>query len=350
MLAIERTNVSFLTPQRSKDHTVPTGLRIWRVVRNVLLILGTLVALFFLVVVPWFFTGITTTSRYHFHDANDGKTPKSYGLDFRWVEFHSEDAIVLKGWYVPANSPARGSIIYIHGHNRTRIEMLPEAKFGHDLGYNGLLFDLRHQGQSGGGITTLGYQERLDVEGAVRYALEKENAARPVIAWGISMGAAAALMAAAESSNIDAVISDSSFLNYKDLIVHHASLFVHLPAFPIADEVIYWSAWRGHFRPDDFDLAKAVERINPRPLLFVAVEGDRRMPPSIARALYARATSPQKAWVVLPGSRHGEGFTVANRLYEEAVTQFLAQISETGTPELERQKAVIPKRLSQNLR
>lgn len=304
-----------------------TAERIWTITRNVLLILAGLLGIFFLVVVPWFLTGIITTSRYHFRDPNDGKTPISYGLKFRWMEFRSADGILLKGWYLPATGQPRGTIVYCHGHNRTRVEMLPEAVFAHTLGYNDLLFDFRHQGQSGGQITTLGYSERLDVLGAVRYVLEKEGAARPIILWGVSMGAAAALMAAADSPDVAAVISDSSFLSFKDMIKHHARLFLPFLSFPIAAEVIYWSAWRGRFRPSEFDLEKAVERINPRPILFVAVEGDRRMPPSIARRLWARATSPQKQLLILPGSRHGEGFKVASQPYQDAVSRFLNALS-----------------------
>ena len=303
--------------------------RIWRITRNVLLILATLLAAFLLIVVPWFFTHILTHGRYHYPDLNDGKTPKSYGLDFRWVEFHSPDGILLKGWHIPARGEALGTIIYCHGLNRTRVEMLPEAAFAHGLGYNGLLFDFRHQGQSGGDITTLGYQERRDVLGAVQHALEEEKAARPVILWGVSMGAAAALMAAADSPEVAAVISDSAFLSYSDTLKHHLKLFLHLPSFPIADEVIYWSAWRGDFRPSDFDLVKAVEGIGARPILFVAVQEDRRMPPSIARTLYAHAAGPQKALLVLPGHRHGEGFKQATEQYKEAVMEFLARMSAT---------------------
>lgn len=300
--------------------------RLWQIARNVLLILGALVAVFFLLVVPWFFTGIVTTSRFHFPDPNDGKTPKSYGLDFRWVQFPSTDGISLKGWYIPAGGEALGTIVYSHGHNRTRVEMLPEAVFAHGLGYNGLLFDLRHQGQSSGDITTVGYYEGRDILGAVQYALNEEKATRPIVLWGVSMGAAAALMAAADSPEIAAVISDSSFLSFADMIKHHWNLFLPLPSFPIADEVIYWCAWRGNFRAADFDLQKAVGRVGNRPILFVAVEGDQRMPPSIARTLYSDAASPIKKLLVLPGKRHGEGFNLAPQPYQEAVRQFLAEV------------------------
>jgi fermentation-respiration switch protein FrsA (DUF1100 family) len=297
-----------------------------RIIRNIVLVLLTLVALFFLVVVPWFLTGIITHRRFHFHDRNDGKTPQSYGLEYQSIEFHSSDGIPLKGWYIPAGPEARGTIVYCHGLNRTRIEMLPMEVFGHSLGYNGLLFDFRHSGESGGEIGTLGYQERLDAIAAVHYALDQEKAARPVVLWGISMGASASLMAASDTQDVAAVISDSSFLSYSHTIAHHARLFFHLPAFPIVDEIIYWSAWRGGFWPSEFDLRKAVDRINPRPILFIAVEGDRRITPEVARELYSHSTSPGKVILVGPGRRHGEGFTSGHELYERAVKNFLSSL------------------------
>ncbi len=305
---------------------MPAGSRILKIIRNVVLTLVILVAGFFLGYVPWFFAGLVTTRQYHYRDPNDGKTPKSFNMDFSWIEFPATDGTPLKGWYVPAEGTARGTIIYVHGLNRTRIEMLPMAVYGHSLGYNGLLFDLRHQGMSGGKITTLGYQERLDVLGAVHYALESEHAPRPVIVWGVSMGAAASLLAAADSPDIAAVISDSSFDSMLSTMRHHLRLFLHLPGFPIADEVAYLTARRGHFHVADFDCVKAVGRIGNRPILFVAVQGDRRMPPSVARKLYSQARSPLSRIIVLPGRRHGEGFNQAREQYEKAVTEFLGNL------------------------
>ena len=318
-----------------------------RIIRKIVTwVLGIFLILFlgfFYGVVPWFLTGIVTTSRFHFPDPNDKKTPKDFGMDFHPVEFPTSDGILLKGWYAPASGTAKGTIIYCHGQNRTRIEMLPYAAYAHTLGYNGLLLDLRHQGASGGNMSSIGYWERLDAEAAVRYSLSEEKAGRPVILWGVSMGAAAALMAAADSPDVAAVISDSTFPNYPELIRHHYALFLGiirqhwwwfpaLPSFPLADEVLYWSAWRAHFSPSDFDLEKAVLKINPRPILFIAVQGDARMPPEYAKTLYADSTSPLKKLVVLGGSRHGEGFKFANKQYEEAVAQFLENIRPEAQP------------------
>jgi fermentation-respiration switch protein FrsA (DUF1100 family) len=331
--------------------------RLWKITRILLYLVASLLVIFLFGVVPWFLTNITTTTRFHFHDPNDGKTPLSYGVEFRPIKFRSSDGIILKGWYLPASGGTRGTIVYCHGHNRTRVEMLPMAVFAHGLGYNGVLFDLRHQGESGGAVSSIGYWERLDAEAATRYALTEEQAARPVILWGVSMGAAAALLAAADSPDATAVISDSSFLNFTDVVRHHYYLFRSfvrwfppLPSFPIADEVIHWSAWRANFDPADFDLEKAVKRIGDRPVLFVAVEGDRRMPPSIAERLYSAAESPMKKLVVLPGNRHGEGFKTATAQYEQAVTHFLASLPSVsqalGEPGLRGLKTELTEKLT----
>jgi fermentation-respiration switch protein FrsA (DUF1100 family) len=322
----------------SKEDNVPKAGRVWGIIRWLLIVLGPLAVIFFLIVVPWFFTYMLTAHSYHFRDPNDGKTPQDFGMAYQPADFQSSDGINLKGWYLPAasksaasepsagSSAPAGTIIYCHGVNRTRIEMLPMAQFAHSLGYNGLVFDFRHEGASGGAISTIGYQERLDVEGAVRYVLDQQHAAQPVVLWGVSMGAAAALMAAAETPEPAAVVSDSTFLTFDDTVQHHWKLYVGGPAFPITDEVIAWAGLRGHFRPSDFDLRTAVEHINPRPILFVAVEGDKRMPPAIARTLYDLATSSDKMLVVLPGNRHGEGFKSGQDQYEQAVKQFLRKV------------------------
>jgi pimeloyl-ACP methyl ester carboxylesterase len=321
--------------------------RLLRVIKWVVGILALIIVVLLYGVIPWFLSNFVTTNNFRFRDPNARRTPASLGLTFRDTAFESSDHIPLKGWYIPASLPsgdeAHGTIIYCHGLHRSRVEMLPMAEFGHSLGYDGLLFDFRNHGQSGGTVTSIGYWERLDVEAAVRDALTRENAPRPVIVWGVSMGAAAALMAAAEDPQINAVISDSTFLSFDRVIQHHYHLIVHLlrrhwwwfpplPSFPITNEIIAWSAWRAHFRPSAFNLETAVQRIAPRPILFVAVKDDVRMPPQIARTLYSLDDASIKALVVVPGRRHGEGFNESRPPYEAAVAAFLSRIPKSNQP------------------
>jgi fermentation-respiration switch protein FrsA (DUF1100 family) len=339
---------------------------LWRVLKWIVGIVVALLIIFFYGFCPWLLSNFVTGNPAHFRREDPNKTPAALGMKYEDIQFKSRDGIPLKGWYIPASpvmpgdtgyssprpkrvrkqatknatpQPAKGTIIYCHGFHETRLEMLPEAQFGHSLGYNGLLFDFRHHGKSGGTLTSIGYWERLDAEAAVREALtqEQEHAGHPVILWGISMGAAAALMAAAEDPKVDAVVSDSTFLTFDDVIKHHYGLVIHfirrhwwwfppLPSFPISDEIIALSAWRAHFKPSAFNLETAVEHIAPRPILFVAVKGDIRMPPRIALTLYSLDRSPVKEVIVLPGERHGEGFNEQRAQYEAAVSKFLSEV------------------------
>ena len=312
---------------------MPKARRIWNTIRWFWVILVALVLTFFLAVVPLFVATIFTTNRFHFPDPNDGKTPQDFRMPYRSVTFQSSDGIDLTGWYMPAAgaalAAAAGTIIYAHGQNRTRIELLPMAQFAHGLGYNGLVFDLRHAGASGGSVSSGGYWERLDLEAAVRYALDQEHAARPVVLWGVSLGAAASLMAAAEDPDVAAVISDSTFLSFDDTAHHHWKLFFRgWPQFPMVNQTIAFVEWRAHFRASDFDLRTAVTRINPRPVLFVGVEGDPRMPPLIAQTLYGLSTSPNRMLLIVPGNRHGEGFHSGTAQYEQAVKEFLGRVRD----------------------
>ncbi|HUI43025.1 MAG TPA: alpha/beta hydrolase [Terriglobia bacterium] len=311
---------------------MPRVRRAFKVLYWTVALLVLLALVFFLAVMPWAVATITTTNRFHFPDPNDGKTPRDFGMEYQPAEFQSSDGIDLKGWWMPAAvappGAAAGTIVYVHGQNRTRVEMVPMAQFAHSMGYNGLVFDLRHEGASGGRVSSVGYWERLDVEAAVRYALDQQHAQRPVVLWGISLGAAASLMAAAETPDVAAVISDSTFLSLDDTARHHWGLFFGwLPtSFPMFNETMALISWKAHFRPSDFDLRKAVDGINPRPILFIGVEGDRRMPPAIARTLYGLATGPGKMLLIVPGTRHGEGFTSGHEQYEQAVREFLGKV------------------------
>lgn len=314
---------------------MPKLRRALKVTRWILLLLLPLALVFFLAVVPWLVATVTTTNRFHFPDKNDGKTPRDFGMPYQDIEFLSTDGLHLKGWWMPAGGEgtpgaagaAAGTIIYCHGQNRTRVEMLPMSEVGHKLGYNGLAFDFRHQGASEGKFSSVGYWERRDVEGAVRYALAGQHAARPVVVWGVSLGAAASLMAAAETPDVSAVISDSTFLSFEDTARHHWGLFFRgWPSFPMFNETMALIRWKAHFKASDFDLRVAVEHINPRPILFIGVEGDPRMPPNIARTLYGLSNSPEKMLLVVPGKRHGEGFFSGHDRYVQAVTEFLAKV------------------------
>ena len=100
--------------------------------------------------VPYWLGGMATTRRFQFPDReNAGVTPATLQLPSEDVTFTSRDGVTLAGWWVPAPE-ARGSVVLLHGLNRSRIEMVRKLPFLHARGWNALLFDQRHHGESGG--------------------------------------------------------------------------------------------------------------------------------------------------------------------------------------------------------
>ncbi len=277
--------------------------------------------------VPYFLGGMATTRRFQYNDReNAGLTPASFGLAFEEVAFKAGDGVPLSGWWVPAPN-ARGTVVLVHGLNRSRIEMVKKTPFLHKKGWNALLFDLRHHGQSGGSVSSFGHFEKQDVHAAKELARTKANG--PVVLWGVSLGGASAALAAAEDPTVAALVCDSSYRSLRDTVDHHMTLARNwrwwmriVPRWPVGAEVLYWIGRRGGFDVDAVDVRAAVSRLDGRPALFVANSGDRRMPSEIAFDLKAAAGEPARVLVV-PGNSHGGAWRDGTAAYERAVAAIL---------------------------
>ncbi len=284
------------------------------------IVLGFLFLILF-VVGPLFFSAIAVNRRFQFPDPLAGKTPSDFGMPYREVSFSSPPDVTLHGWYIPGN-PQATEVIFCHGLNRSRVEMLPQAQFVHSLGFSALLFDLRHHGRSTGDKSTFGAKEKADVLAAVAWMRSQQPCSK-ILLWGISMGAASVMLAAADDPGIDAVICDSTYVSFKETVDHHFRLFFRLPAWPIAREIGALMQWRGDFRGAQIDIRQAVRMIGARPVMFVAQSDDRRMPSSYARELYDLSSSPDKRLLILNGRRHGHAYRDHPTEYQKAVREFL---------------------------
>jgi pimeloyl-ACP methyl ester carboxylesterase len=284
--------------------------------------------------VPYFLGGIATTRRFQYNDKeNAGLTPASFALAFEEVSFPSGDGVPLSGWWVPAAEP-RGTVVLIHGLNRSRIEMVKKTPFLHGKGWNALLFDLRHHGKSGGTVSSFGHFEKRDVRAAVELA--RKRSPGPVVLWGVSLGGASAALAAAEDPSVAALVCDSSYRSLRDTVDHHMTLARNwrwwmriVPPWPVAAEVRYWIGRRGGFDVDAVDVRAAVARLSGRPALFVCNSGDRRMPPEIAFDLKA-AAGAQARVLVVPGNSHGGAWRDGTAAYERAVGEILDEAGGGG--------------------
>ena len=309
------------------DHKPP---RRWpRRLARVALTLAVLFIVLFVGVGPWWIVNRLTRGRYVYPDPDLGLTPSALQLGFEEAAFTSSDGVPLKGWWVAAPQ-AKGTVVLVHGLNRSRVEMLRKLPFLHGRGWNALLFDLRRHGESGGELRTLGWHERLDVKAALAEARRRSPA--PLVVWGVSLGAASAMFAAADDPEVAGVVSDSSYRSLEDTLRHHVAYVRQLrfwlkplPSGLLAAEALFWLGRTGGFDTGEADVVRAAARLAGRPALFVANAGDWRMPTDIAFDLKAAAGKGARVLVV-PGRKHGHAYRDGTAAYESAVGELLEDV------------------------
>ncbi len=279
--------------------------------------------------------------------------PADYGLSYEVVSFFSVDGIALKAWWLPAQAanesttetapaaqaqpaPLTVTVVMAHGRDMNRSGMLPRAAFLVWHGYNVLDVDLRNHGESGGNYHTPGSREALDILGGVAYVRSRRERG-PIVAFGYSYGAVAALHAAAQCADVDAVVADSAFISPDDVlknVVHEKSIplrlrillqFARLPLLDRSSDLMFRLRTGVRIDRDMASALAAVRRVQ-QPILFISGDKDWLAPTENTRRMYQEAPTAHKQLVVIPGASHDTTSSGATRpLYESSVLDFLAQ-------------------------
>jgi pimeloyl-ACP methyl ester carboxylesterase len=253
------------------------------------------------------------------------RTPSDVGLD-HWfnVSFPSSDDLQLSAWFIPVESEEPSpALIFVHGLGANREGLLDQAKLLYDHGYSALLLDLRNHGQSQGEITTLGYQEVFDVEGAVEFLMEQPTVDSNRIGLvGHSLGGAVVIRAAARLSQVKATVAESAFSSIEDNIEQGIRELTGLPPFPFAPMVIWFGerevGMKIHFVRPINDLTQ----IAPRAIMFIHGEKDTVVDVSNSQRLFEAALEP-KAIYLIPNARHGGLLEADPEEFERQVLPFL---------------------------
>ena len=279
----------------------------------------TVVAVVFLVL-PWTLSFLVTKARTRGDERNRPDTPATYGAVYEDVSFDSYDGSRISGWLMP-NAASDVTVVMAHGLFRSRYEIVERAVDLWKLGYGVLVYDLRRHGSSTGEFATIGYEERHDVVAAAEFARSRAPNGR-IVLFGVSMGAAATLMAAAELGNVAAVVADSSFLSLEHTVYQHVGL-TRIPVVPFAPILLWITALRMDFSPEDFDVQAAVRRIQC-PVLFIGGSKDIRMPiETVLDPLYEAAPNPLKQRLVIEGASHGQAYDTRPQDYVGAIDAFI---------------------------
>jgi len=261
------------------------------------------------------------------------ETPAKYQLQYRDVSFPArEDGVKLKGWFIPGllsggRLTASRTIIMVHGTRQNRATpndglLQLSTIFAHN-GFAVLGFDMRGAGESQPEPLTVGYFEQRDVLGAVDFLqsgpIPYPALGRPTIigGWGISMGAATLLLAAAREPAIKAIISDCAYSDIIPILQREIAGRSGLPpAFTpgvlLALRALYGADYYA-VRPVD-----VVASLAPRPLFFIHGDKDQYVPfadmQEFADAAQTGLQARVQTWAV-----HGAGHARSFRSLPEGI-------------------------------
>lgn len=254
--------------------------------------------------------------------------PKNFGFDFEAVRFEGESGQQLSGWWIAAAAPSPKTIICCHGWGTNRSDILPATEFLAKEGFNLFYFDFRGCGESPRwGYSSLGLVEAQDLAAAVRYLKTvRPDHCRWLGIYGLSMGGVAALGLAAgpQGNKIQAIVVESSYLSFKQVLERYIRIHFGLPEFFALPylAMLYWRT-----RPADHESgspsATASKMQVPKLFLLYGKE-DRLSPPSDAQAI-SRLINPSRTIVqiwICPDADHAKCFSLHPEEYRRQLGGF----------------------------
>lgn len=261
---------------------------------------------------------LTKRARPPFAEPGEG-----YAVPFRALRLRASDGVEIGAW-LAERAPARAGVVLVHGNGASRASLADEAAYFHARGCTVLPISVRAHGDSGGDFNDIGWSARHDVIAAVEHL---EPMQRPIVIYGSSLGAAAALFAG--ESLGDRVAGYVLSAPYADLRIATRRRLERYLIWPL-DEVAYGAMQTGGRlvlpQIDRIDPAAAAARL-PRDTRMVVFAGgdDDRAPASDARRIAARVHGRV---VVVPGLDHEDmGALVGRPEWDESVSALLAGVA-----------------------
>jgi len=206
------------------------------------------------------------------------------------------DGVTLRGWLFRGTGPRRGTVIYLHGSADNRASGVSVAERFLARGFDGLVYDSRAHGESDGVACTYGYYERTDLKRAIDLVPSK-----PIVAIGVSLGAAVALQAAVEDRRIATVIAVATFCDLRTVATERAPFFATKgnieAAFRLAEK-------QAHFRVDDVSPVASAAHIQV-PVFLIHGQADKETPSWHSQRVFD-ALPGQKRLLLVPGAGHND--------------------------------------------
>jgi len=282
----------------------------------------------------------------------------------------SRQRIMRKANLVKRNK-AKGVVLISHGFMCSKEDVgFLRALFPH---CHCMTFDMRAHGEhKEGQYCTLGRDEALDVAAAALYLRSRDDLkGLPLLVYGFSMGAVAAIEAQAKDSDLfDGMILDCPFESSENVIKKgldnmKISLFgyqVSIPGRSLMEKYIFHpyvqsfvkAMLKAFAQLDSKDIRAFVYPVTPVksvakievPLYLIGCKNDKKIPIESIKRIYANAASGYKKLWISNGRQHYDSYFYNPELYARRVGKFARRLCTGKLKGVKKEKITIDQDLS----
>jgi len=238
--------------------------------------------------------------------------PSPYGYD-------------LKAILVEPYKESKKYMIISHGVTENKTNSIKYLNMFLERGFNGIIYDHRRHGESGGKTTSFGHYEKFDLKQVVDWVRKNKGYDTLLGIHGESMGAATMILyAGGIEDGADFYIADCPFSDFTEQVNYLIKHEIKLPGkifIPLAD--IFLRA-RDRYSIKDVSPISVVDKIK-KPMLFIHSEKDDFILPQMTKNLYDKKTGPKKLFLAINGL-HAQSYNENKVEYEKVIDEFLTEL------------------------
>jgi fermentation-respiration switch protein FrsA (DUF1100 family) len=237
--------------------------------------------------------------------------PKNQGIEYAVLEIPSLNGKVLSAILFESKEKPQGTVVHFHGNFGNVSNHYNQSQFLMNHGFDVIVFDYQGFGGSAGKSSPKRTVE--DGQAVVRYARDhRRNPNGGVYIFGQSLGGAVGIVVAAKEPYVKACVFEAPFSSYRTIARHAiAKAWILWPVYPIYPFMV----------GTRYDPIKYVDKISPRPVLFIHGTADEIVPVSMSKKLFGKAKEPKEIWLI-DGANHLWCKRKEGKAYEERIANF----------------------------
>ncbi len=240
--------------------------------------------------------------------------PASKGIAYESIDIPRPDGKKLKAIVFKAEGTPKGTVVHCHGNFGNVSCHYMGSHYLTKYSFDVIVFDYQGYGGSEGKPSQKGAVE--DAITVFRYAQANlRPGAAGVVVLGQSLGGAVAIPAVAKEPLVKAAVIESAFYSYNSQAraVLGRSIFLWL-LYPIYPPMLGRT----------YNPSRWVDKISPRPVLFIHGTTDKVVPVGMSKKLYKKAKEPKRLWII-EGTGHLELGRAKGKEYAETIANFFTE-------------------------